>query len=296
MPTARILKPRGHYIIISPVRDEAAYIEGTLTSVIRQTLQPSQWVVVDDGSTDATPEILEQFAQKTPWLRVVRRRDRGFRAAGSGVMDAFYAGLAAAQPGAWDFLVKLDGDLRFEPDYFERCLAKFEENPRLGIGGGVIYSAVGDRIVRERHPRFHVRGATKIYRADCWKHIGDLPRAPGWDTLDEVKANMLGWQTYSFEDVPLLQRRPTGEAAGQWRNWVKNGLACYLIGYHPLFMVARSMRRGLHPPYVIATAGAAWGFLSAALTRTPRVAEPVLVRYMQRQQLARLTGRSSIWR
>src|SRR4030095_3818867 len=140
-----------------------------------------------------------------------------------GVVDAFYSGYERLAGIDWGFLVKLDGDLDFEDDYFERCLARFAKQPDLGIGGGVIYSQVGGQLKEEEHPAFHVRGATKIYRRACWEQIGGLLRVPGWDTLDEVKANQLGWHTGSFPEVRIVQQRFTGEGGGQWPTWVKNG-------------------------------------------------------------------------
>lgn len=124
------------YTIVTPVRDEVACIGRTLDAVAGQTALPLQWIIVDDGSTDGTDIILDRFAADHSWVIVLHRGNRGFRANGGGVMDAFYAGFALVEPSQWDYLVKLDGDLSFSPDYFERCLEKFAAEPDLGIGGG----------------------------------------------------------------------------------------------------------------------------------------------------------------
>jgi hypothetical protein len=141
-----------------------------------------------------------------------------------------------------------------------------------------------------------VRGATKIYRRECWSAIGGLSRQVGWDTLDEVHANYLGWTTRSFFDVSLIQQRFTGDAAGQWRNWVKNGYASYLIGYHSLFVIARAGSRLFRRPYLVATLGILWGFFRAKLKGLPLIADENLVLYVRRQQVDRLLGRQSMWR
>jgi glycosyltransferase involved in cell wall biosynthesis len=281
---------------VTPARNEANYIDRTIASMLNQTVLPLRWVIVDDGSSDATAEIVEQAAGDTPWIQLVRRADRGHRSAGAGVMRAFRDGRRQVDDIDWDFLVKLDADLEFEKDYFEQCLAEFASDPALGIAGGKVYDVYPDRIVHEPHPAFHVRGATKIYRRACWDDIGDLLDAPGWDTLDEVKANQLGWATRTLAEPPIHQLRPTGEAAGSWSNWVKNGSAAYQCGYHPFFVVARAGRRLLQPPSIMAPIGLLWGYLSAWLSRVERVDDPELLRYVRQQQWNRLTGRESIWK
>ncbi|MBW2245333.1 MAG: glycosyltransferase family 2 protein [Deltaproteobacteria bacterium] len=284
------------YVIVSPVRDEAENIEATIESVIGQTLLPAEWIIVNDGSSDRTGEIVERAIADYPWIHVVHQPDRGYRAAGSGVMEAFYAGYESITRTDWDFLVKLDGDLHFESDYFEHCLKNFDAEPGLGIGGGVIYNMINGVEVLERHPRFHVRGATKIYRRECWEAIGGLVKQPGWDTLDEVHAHELGWVTRSFYDNRLVQLRYTGDAAGQWKNWVKNGRACYVVGYHPLFILARAFMRLFKRPFLVASVGILWGFVHAAMTGAEKIAPPNVVRYLREQQLRRLVGMSSIWK
>lgn len=282
------------YVVITPVRDEEDVIVRTLDSMLAQTERPVEWVLVDDGSTDRTGAILDDYASEHPWMRVVHREDRGFR--DHIHMEAFYAGFDALQASDWELLVKFDGDLEFEPSYFERCLAKFAEDPKLGIGGGLLYNRVGGELLLERHPNFHVRGATKMYRRECWDSIDGLIRLPGWDTLDEVHANMKGWSTRSFEDVTLIQQRDTGEANGQWPNWIKNGRANYAVGYHPLFLLARSVVRVRKPPYLVASAGLVYGYVSGYLTQAPRIEDLELRSYLRRQQMAKLTGRPTIWK
>ncbi len=285
------------YVIITPVRNEEAHLRSTAESVVHQRVPPAEWVIVDDGSTDATRSIIEESARRVPWIRGVYRRNRGFRESGGGVVEAFNNGYAALQCDDWEFMVKLDGDLAFEPDYFEKCLAYFEREPRLGVGGGVVYNVMADgsRQLELGGPRFHVRGATKIYRRACWKGIGGFWPAPGWDTLDEVKANMLGWATRSFSDVHIHHLRPTGSADGHWRDLVKNGRANYISGYHPLFMLAKCISRLWKRPYLVGPLALAHGFVSGYLKHIPQVDDPKLIWYLRREQLAKLRGGHSIW-
>jgi poly-beta-1,6-N-acetyl-D-glucosamine synthase len=283
------------YVIITPVRDEAKFLGETIRSVASQTITPLQWIIVDDGSTDATAEIMETAAAKHVWISTLHCADRGSRVNASGVMQAFHQGFQVLNRRDWDFLVKLDGDVRLEPTYFENCIAEFHKDSSLGVGGGVIYNAIGGAYVLEPCPDFHVRGATKIYRRECWDAIGGLLAGPGWDTVDEVKANMLHWKSRSFPDLRVIHFRPTGQAEGGWRNSVKDGRSDYVTGYHPLFMFLKCVKRIVERPIVVGSVGLMYGFVSSYLRGIPRV-ERDLIQYVQRQQLRRLMLMDSIWK
>jgi poly-beta-1,6-N-acetyl-D-glucosamine synthase len=284
------------YVIITPARDEELHLRKTIESTLSQTILPAEWIIVNDGSQDSTGKIIDEYAAQYPWIRAVHRTNRGFRKAGGGVVDAFNDGYRELGSKDWDFIVKLDGDLSFEPDYFEKCFANFEREPRLGVGGGVM-CYINDGIKSfELNPSFHVRGATKIYKRECWDAIGGFWPAPGWDTMDEVKASMLGWTTRSFPDLHLLHHRPTGAADGMWRDLVKNGRANYICGYHPIFMLAKCVRRLRYRPYLVGSAALLYGFVSGYLERVPQVDDRKTIRYLRQQQMALLTGRESIWK
>jgi biofilm PGA synthesis N-glycosyltransferase PgaC len=284
------------YVIITPVRNEELNIEETVHSVAAQTVLPTEWIIVNDGSTDRTGELLDQFCKAYPWLHVIHLTDRGFREPGSGVIRSFNDGLRNLKTQDWEYLVKLDGDLSFAPDYFEKCLEEFRRDPKLAVGGGTIYHNEQDHVPSEPAPRFHVRGATKIYRRAFWDAAGEIPPVTGWDTIDEVKANMLGWTTRSFPEIRILHRRPTGSADGAWRNWYKNGRANYITGYHPLFMLLKCVKRLPERPYVLAGVGLFCGFASGYLSRARQVDDKRLVQYVRSQQLRRLLFRDSIWK
>jgi glycosyltransferase involved in cell wall biosynthesis len=285
----RTLQPATRkYVIISPVRDEEQYITKTLDSLIGQTIRPVEWIIVDDGSRDHTGKIIDEYAKQYPWIVAVHRADRGRRVAGSGVMEAFYAGYERLHCDDWDFIVKLDGDIGLEPDYFERCLQHFAEDPTLGICGGVLYCEEDGELKRDEHPLFHVRGATKLYTRSCWTGIGGLIKNTGWDTVDEVHTRMIGLRVRSFPDIKVIHYRPTGAAAGVWRDNFKNGYADYVSGYHPVFLAVKCFRRLFQKPYIIKALAHAYGYLSSYVRRMPRVENKELKRYIRTQQLKRL--------
>lgn len=285
------------YAVVTPVRNEADRFPFTRDAMLGQTLRPTAWIVVDDGSRDGTGRLADEAASQHAWISVVHRADRGHASPGTGVMEAFEAGLARLGATPWDFLVKLDGDLSFEPDYFASCLARFAQAPRLGIGGGLVCCRAGDDWVVDSpgDPAFHVRGATKIYRRACWEQIGGLVRAPGWDTIDELKANLRGWTTRTFAELRVLQHKRTGATDGAWRNWVKNGRANYVTGYDPLFMLAKVVRRLGRPPYLVAGAGLLCGYAGACLRHCERLRDPELLDYVRREQRRALLLKPSLW-
>ena len=291
------IKTQAQYVVVTPARNEQENIAHTIRSMVAQTRRPLRWVIVDDGSTDQTGRIIDDAAREHPWISAVHRPDRGARKQGGGVVETFYDGFAVVESEPWEYLVKFDADLSFEPDYFERCLRKFTADAKLGIGGGMISQERDGVLVCESpgDPAFHVRGATKIYRRACWDKLGGLLRAPGWDTIDELKANMLGWTTLTFRDIPLKHHRFTGAADGTWKNYVKFGLSNYITGYHPLFMLTKCVKRTFQRPYVTGAVGLWWGFCKGYLRGIAQVNDPELIRYVRRQQLNKLTLRPSLW-
>jgi biofilm PGA synthesis N-glycosyltransferase PgaC len=284
------------YVIITPARDEESHIQKTILAVASQSALPAQWIIVNDGSRDRTAAIIDRAAKLYPWITAVYRSDRGFRQAGGGVIAAFYDGYSAVSVPDWDFIVKLDADLNFAPDYFERCFAEFDNNARLGIGGGGIYHETATGLKLEQNPAFHVRGATKIYRRECWDQLGGLLKAPGWDTIDEVKANMLGWNTRTFPKLQVSHSRFTGGADGAWKDSVKNGFANYVTGYHPAFMFFKCLRRLVSKPYFIGSIGLACGFIKGYFKRAQQAQDPAFISYVRSQQVRRLLCQESIWK
>lgn len=284
------------YLVVTPVRDEESYLRLTIESMIAQTIRPVEYVVVNDGSKDKTGEIIDEYARQHAWIRAVHRKDRGFRKVGGGIIEAFNEGLEAATCGDWDFLSKMDGDLSFAPDYFEKCFEQFQHDPSLGVGGGYLYHVTSGRRELEVNPLFHVRGGAKIYRKACWDAIGGLWVGPGSDTLDDVKANMLGWRSRSFPELLIHHHRVTGSAYGLWGAAVKDGRADHVSGYHPLFVLAKSVARLPRKPYVIGSIGLLWGHMKCWFNGSKRVPDTRLIKYLRRQQMARLMGHDTIWK
>lgn len=285
------------YVIVSPVKNEGEWLPLTVASVRGQTCPPLEWVVVDDGSTDSTRAILEEAATAAAWIHPVFRVNAGPRRPGPAVVSAFYEGFRALRVQDWDFLVKLDGDISFGEHYFEQIFSLFARRPELGIAGGALMVEQGGEPSLEcrADPPFHVRGAVKTYRRGCWNAIGGIAALTGWDTLDELSANMLGWQTETLREVTALHHRTTGAAYGTWSDSRKNGLANYVVGYHPLFMLGKCFKRGLVRHQPLSALGLLAGYVGGYVRGSPRVEDRRLIRYVREQQLRHLFLRPSIW-
>jgi len=290
------------YVVITPARNEGQYLPETIRSMTAQTVRPMQWILVNDGSTDITGELIDAAAEEYSWITGLHltadgeSQQRGDRAIEAKEIVAFHRGLAHIRfPECWEYIVKLDADVGFESGYFEECLREFEKDDLLGVAGGTIVTQVAGGFEVEKHPAFHVRGATKIYRRSCWEAMGGISTRPGWDTLDEVKANQLGWKTRTLSGTEILHFRPTGAGNGSWKNGLKNGMWSYEIGYHPLFLLLRAGRQLFHPPYLTGSVALVTGYIRAAWQGLARPDED-LARYVWQQQWNRMTGKSTIWR
>lgn len=251
-----VVSRRPTYIIVSPVKDEGTLIERTIMSVRRQTLPPALWLIVDDGSRDQTPNILERHSREVEWIRVLRLGSGHERQPGSGVIRAFTAGYGTVRSLDFDFIVKLDCDLEFDHDYFERLLARFESDPTLGIASGMYYEerkGIWSPVVM---PPYHAAGASKVVRRACFEQIQAFVPSRGWDTLDEIRAQVSGWKTCHFRDLKLHHLKPEGSGIGVLRTSVMSGEIYYLTGGGVLFFGLKCLQRVVagKPPLVGALA------------------------------------------
>jgi biofilm PGA synthesis N-glycosyltransferase PgaC len=265
------------YVLISPCRDEAAYMRETLESVIAQSLRPALWVIVDDGSTDLTPSILAEYAARHDWIRVVTRGDRGRRSVGPGVIEAFYAGYATIEPDDYDYLCKLDLDLRLPPRYFEILCARMAANPRIATCSGKAYVEESGRLVPERHGDDTSLGMTKFYRVSCFEAIGGFVREVMWDGIDCHYCRMHGWIACSWDEPELrfVHLRPMGSSQHSiYVGRMRHGAGQYFMGTGFLYMAASAASRLNQKPYVLGSAAMLWGWLASALQRRPRLADP----------------------
>ena len=265
------------YLLISPCRDEAAYMRETLDSVIAQSLRPARWVIVDDGSSDETPRILAEYARRHAWIQVVTLRDRGRRSVGPGVVEAFYAGYRAVNPDDYEYLCKLDLDLRLPPRYFEILVERMAADARIATCSGKAYVEERGRLVPERHGDDTSLGMTKFYRVSCFKAIGGFVREVMWDGIDCHRCRMKGWIACSWDEPELrfVHLRPMGSSQKSiYAGRMRHGAGQYFMGTGFLYMAASAASRLNQKPYVLGSAAMLWGWLSSALRRKPQLTDP----------------------
>jgi glycosyltransferase involved in cell wall biosynthesis len=276
------------YVIVSPVKNEERNIERTLRSVCEQTLLPGRWIVVDDSSTDRTAALAQDYAQRNQFITVIRKPATSETRLGSRVVDAFNVGWRRLDANSYDFIVKLDCDLSFDPDYFRRLLAEFASNPRLGIASGV-YLELDRRQQWQRveMPDYHAFGACKVVRRQCFEDIGGFVSLPGWDTVDEIRARTRGWHTQHFGCLEVKHHKPEGSRAGVWKTNRMHGQIFFTTGGGPLLLMAKAARRATAAPYLLGAAALTYGYCAAAVSRMPRLVDRTEARYYRRLLRAR---------
>ena len=275
------------YVLISPGRNEAQYMRRTLDTVITQTIRPARWVIVDDGSTDATPQILAEYAARHDWIRVVTRSDRGRRSVGPGVVEAFYAGYAAIDADEYDFLCKLDLDLELPPGYFEGLMRRMDADHRIATCSGKAYIWKHDRLENERHGDETSIGASKFYRITCFKALGGFVREVMWDGIDCHRCRMRGWIACSWDapELRFVHLRPMGSSeVGVLTGRMRHGYGQYFMGTGLSYMLANAINRLNEKPYLLGSAAMVWGWLRSAMLRKPRYDEPGFRAFLRRYQ------------
>lgn len=279
------------YVLISPCRNEADYMRRTLDSVVAQSLQPTLWVIVDDGSTDETPQILADYAAKHDWIRIVQKPDRGHRAVGPGVVEAFYVGYQSIDPADFTYSCKLDLDLDLPPRYFETLIERMEADPRIGTCSGKPYIRQNGTLVSERRGDEMSVGMTKFYRRTCFEDIGGYVHEVMWDAIDCHKARQRGWKAVSWDhpDLNFEHLRPMGSSQTSiWTGKRRHGFGQYFMGSDLFFYAATCVFRMAEKPYVLGGLAMMQGYLAAWIRGDRQLDDPELrafIRAYQRQAL-----------
>jgi glycosyltransferase involved in cell wall biosynthesis len=259
----------------------------TLQSVTSQSEPPALWVIVDDGSTDETPEILRDWASRFDYIRIVTRADRGARKVGPGVIDAFYTGYETIAPSDFDFVCKLDLDLELPPRYFERLMDKMEADPRVGTCSGKPYMQLNGKLVSEKCGDENSVGMTKFYRVECFEEIGGFVRQVMWDGIDGHRCRMLGWVAASYDepDLRFIHLRPMGSSQkGILTGRMRHGFGQYFMGTSLTYMTASAVFRMAQPPLVTGGAAMWWGYVKSMAQRAPRYDDKEFRRFLRRYQ------------
>jgi biofilm PGA synthesis N-glycosyltransferase PgaC len=288
-------------LLISPVRNEEAYLELVANAVASQTRPPDLWLVVDDGSTDRTTEILAELGERIDFLRVLDTTKLpkigavADRLATAAEARAFNLGLNSVAWEDFTHIAKLDGDTELPPGYFERVLGEFERDPRLGLAGGVYadpdpdpqgdgWKVVG---IPSEH---HVPGTLKCYSRSCLQAIGGMQERLAWDTIDETYARMKGYRTRAYPDLVAHHHRPWGSADGTLRGRARHGECAYIVHFTLPWIALRSLKLARSRPRGLSGVAFLYGYLRSAARRVPRVDDPQFRRFVHGELRARILG------
>jgi len=278
------------YILITPARNEAQFIESTLQSVVAQTVKPVRWVIVSDGSTDGTDDIVKKYAEKNSWIELVRtpeRKERHF----AGKVYAFNAGYARCAGLGYEVVASLDADITFDREYFEFLLEKLQADPQLGLVG----TPFQENAKQSYDYRFvsieHVSGACQVFRRECFEAIGGYTAVKGGsiDHIAVISSRMKGWKTRTFTEKASTHHRSVGTAQnGKLASRFNYGAKDYRMGNHPLWEIFRSTYQMSKPPVLLGGMALGAGYFWAALCRAERPVSPELIRFHRREQMERL--------
>lgn len=281
------------YALVTPARNEASFLEATIQCVVRQTTRPVKWVIVDDGSTDGTDEIVTRWTSKYEWIELLRlseRRERHF----AGKVHAFNAGYARLLETEYDVVGNLDADITFNENYFAFLMSKFAANPALGVAGTPFVETREDAPSQYDY-RFtstdHVSGACQMFRRECFEMIGGyVPiKIGGIDLIAVITARMRGWQTRTFLEETCAHHRSMGTAQYHpLRVVYRGGRGDFMLGTHPLWEVSRCLYQMTRRPYVLAGVSRLAGFTCAMIQGIEKPISVELVRFRRVEQMRRL--------
>jgi glycosyltransferase involved in cell wall biosynthesis len=278
------------YVLVTPVRNEEATIQITIESVIRQTILPREWIIVSDGSTDRTDDIVRRYASDHAFIRLLRLEHKHTHSFAA-VVFATESGHSAIRTADHDFVGLLDGDVRFAPDYYERLMQKFAEHRHLGLAGGWVRDVVNGKFEGGRPNLREIAGATQFFRRACFDSLGGLMPIPegGWDAITCVRARMNGYETRTFPDLVMEHLKPRNAAFGNpvSRKW-QMGIRDYTLASHPLFEAVKCISHLPKSPAVIGAAARFSAYITCMITGRKVTLPPDLARFVRQEQLARV--------
>jgi poly-beta-1,6-N-acetyl-D-glucosamine synthase len=282
-----------NYVLITSARNEEAVIERTLESVVAQTKLPLRWVIVDDGSTDRTAAIVEEYARRYPWIDLVRRPAR-LRRSFAGKAVAVNAALDRVKGLQFEVVGNLDADVSFNPDYMEFLLTRFGDSPRLGVAGTPFTQSGGyDSTKDSFEGENYVAGPCQLFRHECFRDIGGYVanHAGGVDWIAVMTARMKGWEVKAFPQQRFHHHRSMGTAEkGRVAAMLSYGQKDYYLGGGPIWQLCRGAYQMTKPPFVIGGLSLCVGYAWAMLTRVPRVVSPELMRFHRQEQMKKLSA------
>ena len=277
-------------LVITVTKNDAIFLIPLIKSMVTQSSRPSNWIIVDDNSSDNTREIVLAASKEHDWITYVMANPipqnipRGER-----ISQLFLFGLDSCGSN-WEFCSKIDSDMILGDTYFEEIFNQFRNNPKLGIASGNCIIQIGRKSRIEKVPGDHTRGGLKTYRGECYSEISGVVPTDGWDTIDNIMAQMKGWETRNFPEILVRHSRPTGYNNGMIKTAYEEGKKAHFLGYSTLYLFARSFHKMFNsPPFVIGGFSMMVGYLVRLLSNGRRFEDKEAIRFLKRKQISRLT-------
>lgn len=278
------------YVVVLPAKDEERTIRDAIESMAGQTIPPRHVLVVDDHSTDSTPDIVKALEVRYPFISHHGTTAKKQYELGGHVVRLFMEGkrLIDAQGIEYDWIVKLDADLKFESDFMERIESRIR-GMKIGIVSGTPYYDDNGAKIYDKSPTWHTHGQFKIYNATCLNETGGPPESLGWDCADNIVAMEAGWKCIAISDINYLMHRKVGGKTSIRKGRVNHGIGSYLLGYDIAYFLLKVMHDLFKPPLLIGACSLIAGYVRAALYRYPRILSA------PQQRLLRKLLWSSLW-
>ncbi|WP_337866676.1 glycosyltransferase family 2 protein [Ignavibacterium sp.] len=279
-----------NYIIITPAKNEEKFIEKTIQSVISQTILPIKWVIVDDGSTDSTPDIIKKYLYNYSFIRLVQREKSTERHFGNKVY-AIRRGFEEVKNIDYEFYCNLDADVSFEPDYFEFLLKKFNDNPKLGVCGGKVYDLINGKFIPQKYENHSVAGPIQFFRKECYESFGGYqPFKYGFiDGHAEIAARKNGWETRTFPELKVKHFKPAGYAkGGVWKIKFEGGKFEYRFGYLYIYHFLRNLLAINNINSLKGAIASYFGYLICLIKNEKRLVDKDFIIYVHREQKERI--------
>ena len=274
------------YVIVTPFRDEEEFVEVTINVVIHQTIKPVEWLFIDDNSVDDSPNIVKRYSKDFPFIRIEKMPMATERAPGSGVMRAFNYGYSIIKNKDHEFVVKLDADLSFDQDFFSNVFDAFKKNPKLGIASGLVIDRESSRIYKVYDENTY--GNTKIYRKTCFDMIYPIEEIKGWDLLDNIKAQSVGFETMVLKSEIVWHLKPMNSAVGWKKESTLKGYFAAYLHYKKSFLVFKVVREMLEKPYFLGGYFYLIGYLKNYLIDKHFYENELVIEFLHAQQSRRL--------
>lgn len=278
------------YVLLTAARNEEKNIEKTLLSVIKQTIRPVQWIIISDGSTDRTDDIIKHYEKENKFIKLYRVDGDLQHNFGSKVKAINFAKKQVTVKN-YDYIGILDADVSFDIDYFSELLKRFDANPGLGIAGGIIYEIYKDKKISQNISLNSVAGAVQFYRHDCFYDVGDFIQLQygGEDAAAEITARMKSWEVRTYPDLKVLHYGYVGQASGNiLKAKYRRGICFFQLGYHPLFQISRCIYRLFERPIIIGSIIECIGFFVSYAKKEKRLLPDATIKFLRNEQLKRL--------